>query len=77
MEFILSLIASLEIRQWHSSQILLAEAVTNISPDSERGNKAPASCWKNVDITLKERMEWSMEFSHHPSILENTTCHKE
>lgn len=41
MEFILSLIASLEIMQWHFLSVPLAEA-TKICPDSKGANKDPA-----------------------------------
>ena len=58
MEFIFSLIASLEIRQWHSSQFDWLKQLQILSPDSKRENEAPASCWKSVDITLKGRMGW-------------------
>ena len=66
MEFFLSLMASLEIMQWHLLSILLAEA-TKVHPDSKGGNKDPGSRWKSVDIPLKECVGWNME-SSHPSI---------
>lgn len=64
----LSLIASLEIMQWHFLSILLAEA-TKICSDSKGGNKdLPLD--GSVDNTLKEYVGWNTELPH-PSIFGN------